>query len=82
MAPNNTERRQVSFPKLAYPALRNTQPKTIQQWMKGKRIQDATEGLWRIHDGLYDLTNFISAHPGGTEWIQVTKVIFHDYIFY
>nr|ARD71179.1 desaturase [Spodoptera exigua] len=72
MAPN-TEKRQVSFPKLEYPIFREAQPKSAQHWLKGKRLQDGAEDLWRIHDSLYDLTDFISSHPGGTHWISVTK---------
>ncbi|XP_075971563.1 cytochrome b5-related protein-like [Anticarsia gemmatalis] len=72
MAPNS-DRRQISFPKLLYPALRDEIPKTAHTWLKGKRMQDGAEGLWRIHDSLYDLTDFISAHPGGEDWLTVTK---------
>lgn len=44
--------------------------------MKCKRNDDNAEGLWRVHDGLYDLTNFIESHPGGKDWIKLTKVLF------
>lgn len=75
MPPNtDSDKRQVSFPKLKYPILRDVDPKTVQQWIKGKNIQDGAEGLWRINDNLYDLSNFISKHPGGSQWIQLTKV--------
>jgi hypothetical protein len=30
--------------------------------------------LWRVHDALYDLSSFISVHPGGSEWLRLTKV--------
>ncbi|CAB3236904.1 unnamed protein product [Arctia plantaginis] len=72
MAPN-ADRRQVSFPQLSYPVLRDAIPKTAQYWLKGKRMQDGAEGLWRIHDNLYDLTDFKSTHPGGEEWLTVSK---------
>ncbi|XP_047510304.1 cytochrome b5-related protein-like [Pieris napi] len=71
MAPNN--QRQVSFPNLPYPHLRDIPPKTGRQWLDGKRKQDGAENLWRIHDNLYDLTEFISSHPGGTQWLEYTK---------
>ena len=45
------------------------------RWLAGKRLDDDAEGFWRIHDKLYDLTDFISRHPGGSEWLQLTKVI-------
>ncbi|KOB71837.1 Desaturase, partial [Operophtera brumata] len=71
--PPHTDRRQESFPQLKYPLLRDTEPKTGHQWLKGKQIQDGAEGLWRIHDGLYDLASFVSSHPGGSQWIECTK---------
>ena len=36
------------------------------QWLKAKRINDECEGLWRIHDDLYDLTGWEKHHPGKT----------------
>lgn len=41
--------------------------------MDGKRLDDRAEGLWRIHDELYDLTDFIGRHPGGESWLRLTK---------
>lgn len=42
--------------------------------MDAKRVDDNVEdGLWRIHDTLYDLTDFISSHPGGPDWLRMTK---------
>ncbi|XP_026321814.1 cytochrome b5-related protein-like isoform X1 [Hyposmocoma kahamanoa] len=72
MAPD-PDRRHVSFPYLKYPPLRDVDPKTPQQWIKGKQLQDGAEDLWRIHDGLYDMTDFIKSHPGGSEWLLITK---------
>lgn len=43
------------------------------RWLEGKRIDDNAEGLWRIHDKLYDVTDFIQRHPGGAEWLEMTK---------
>lgn len=45
------------------------------RWLAGKRIDDNAEGLWRVHDKLYDLTDFIDHHPGGSNWLQITKGI-------
>lgn len=42
-------------------------------WLAGKRIDDNAEGLWRVHDKLYDLTDFVNRHPGGAEWLELTK---------
>lgn len=42
--------------------------------MDSKRDDDNIEGgLWRIHDTLYDLSAFISKHPGGPDWLKMTK---------
>ncbi|CAG4992232.1 unnamed protein product [Parnassius apollo] len=42
-------------------------------WLKGKHVLDGADGLWRIHDSIYDLSDFISSHPGGPQWISITK---------
>lgn len=31
--------------------------------------------MWRVHDKLYDLTDFINHHPGGSHWLQITRGI-------
>ena len=50
-------------------------------------VDDGCEGLWRIHDGLYDLGGWENKHPGkqmifvrfnnyiegGADWILLTK---------
>lgn len=43
-------------------------------WLKEKQDTDGAEGLWRIDNGLYDFTDFINKHPGGSDWISLTKV--------
>lgn len=45
----------------------------IFRWLECKRDTDGAEGLWRIHDILYDLTDFIDRHPGGSDWLELTK---------
>ena len=57
----------------SYPSLRDHPLKTADQWLKGRRIDDKLDGLWRVHDKLYDLTSFIDRHPGGKEWLELTK---------
>ncbi|KAJ8937273.1 hypothetical protein NQ318_005671 [Aromia moschata] len=42
-------------------------------WLAGKRADDGAEGLWRIHDDLYDFCSFVNDHPGGREWLSLTK---------
>ncbi|KAB0793079.1 hypothetical protein PPYR_12699 [Photinus pyralis] len=44
-----------------------------EEWLDEKRKHDGAEGLWRIHNGLYDLSDFISRHPGGKFWLQATE---------
>lgn len=56
-----------------YPSFRDGAIKGCKRWLDGKRLDDNAEGLWRIHDKLYDLTDFIDRHPGGSEWLDVTK---------
>lgn len=37
-------------------------------------MDDGSEdGLWRIRNSLYDLTDFIKIHPGGPDWLNLTK---------
>lgn len=43
-------------------------------WLEDKKRDDGAEGLWRIHDSLYDLSDFIKEHPGGQDWLVLTKV--------
>lgn len=41
--------------------------------MESRRVDDKAEGLWRLNDTLYDLSDFIKFHPGGAFWIESTK---------
>lgn len=65
----------VSFPQLKYPSLRDEGLKDPVQWLIGKAMDDGADGLWRIHNGIYDFSEFIDKHPGGAEWLELTKVI-------
>lgn len=58
-----------------YPTYRDDAVKGCKKWLDGKRIDDNAENLWRIHNKLYDLTDFIERHPGGSNWLEVTKGI-------
>jgi cytochrome b involved in lipid metabolism len=31
------------------------------------------EDYWRVHDKLYKLDKFIEKHPGGRDWIEMTR---------
>ncbi|XP_043250834.1 cytochrome b5-related protein [Colletes gigas] len=47
--------------------------KTPRAFLEGRSKIDGAEGLWRIRDRLYDLETFAKFHPGGEEWIRLTK---------
>lgn len=42
--------------------------------MEGRRCDDNAEGFWRVHDKLYDLNSFIDKHPGGRQWLILSRV--------
>ncbi|KAK9887943.1 hypothetical protein WA026_000243 [Henosepilachna vigintioctopunctata] len=63
----------VSSLGIKYPARRGHPLHGGDIWLNEKSADEGAEGLWRIHDGLYDLTELISSHPGGSEWIRMTK---------
>ena len=56
-----------------FPSYRKKLLVTSTTWLDGKRDDDNADGLWRIHDKLYDLVNFIQRHPGGADWLELTK---------
>ncbi|KAF5308057.1 hypothetical protein FQR65_LT06432 [Abscondita terminalis] len=47
--------------------------KTSSKWLEDKRAIDDLDGFWRVHDNLYDVTDFIDNHPGGKFWLETTK---------
>lgn len=57
-----------------YPKYRNNFINGGWQWLEGKRADDDAFVYWRVHDKLYDLTDFIDTHPGGKTWLELTKV--------
>lgn len=59
---------------IKYPTFRDHPLHTGSIWLNGKRADDGADGLWRVHDGLYDLEEFIHSHPGGADWLKMTKV--------
>jgi fatty acid desaturase len=74
MAPNqgNTTR-PSSYPGIwKYPSKRNKSENAL-DWLEGKRIDDDVGDHWRVHDKLYNLESFIKKHPGGSEWIEMTR---------
>ncbi|KAI9005561.1 hypothetical protein DFJ74DRAFT_773841 [Hyaloraphidium curvatum] len=48
----------------------------IYQWLADRADYNSSHGangLWRVHDGLYDLNEFVDKHPGGKEWLELTR---------
>lgn len=46
---------------------------SVQDWLEVRKKTNGAEGLWRVHDTIYDLTDFASRHPGGRFWIEATR---------
>lgn len=59
----------------------NLLDKTTAAWLQNKRNNDGAEELWRIYDGLYDVSDFIKKHPGGRFWLETTKVLDNTNIY-
>ena len=57
-----------------YPTYRDKFLKSAYSWLVEKKKQDNAERFWRVHDKIYDLKTFAASHPGGNQWIQITKV--------
>lgn len=58
-----------------YPTYRDDLLTTTKKWLAGKKLDDNAENLWRIHNKLYDLKDFVDKHPGGKDWITLTEGI-------
>ena len=54
-------------------SIKSHQAKSIKQWLSSKKNNDGAEGLWRINNKLYDLINFVRRHPGGSDWLELTR---------
>jgi Cytochrome b5-like Heme/Steroid binding domain len=57
-----------------YPSNRDDIIRGCWKYIEGRRLDDEAEGLWRVHDKIYDLTTYINRHPGGKQWLELTKV--------
>lgn len=64
---------QSSIPGFAYFPAREKFVPSGQSFLDGRKDIDGAEDLWRVGNDLYDLSNFADSHPGGTEWILLTK---------
>lgn len=61
------------MPGLAHLEVRKHFKKTSMGFLEARRKVDGAEGLWRIRNSLYDLQTFLKSHPGGAEWLSLTK---------
>ncbi|RXG58235.1 cytochrome b5-related protein [Armadillidium vulgare] len=55
----------ITSPITKYPSKRDIEFKSAWNWLEGKREDDGVYPYWRIHDKLYDLSEFVDSHPGG-----------------
>lgn len=62
-----------TVPGLARLPARESPRKTAASFLDGRREIDGAEGLWRIGNSLYNLETFAKSHPGGAEWLRLTK---------
>ncbi|XP_018339766.1 PREDICTED: cytochrome b5-related protein-like isoform X1 [Trachymyrmex septentrionalis] len=62
-----------TVPGLVYLPARDIPTKTAMGFINARKKVDGAEGLWRIENKLYDLENFVKSHPGGSEWLRITK---------
>ncbi|KNC76135.1 hypothetical protein SARC_11353 [Sphaeroforma arctica JP610] len=60
---------------LVHPTNRDNALKCGETWLSGKVVDDdiGDLNLWRVHDKLYDLTDFAKKHPGGAFWLDMTR---------
>ena len=65
-----------------YPSFRDDSINGPWKWLEGRRVDDNAEGLWRVHDKLYDMKGFVITHPGGSQWLTSTKVSPEIYFFW
>ena len=69
----------TSLPGMKVPKNRERNLHTPLTWICDKRLTDRDADvpphLWRIHDGLYDLSRWLHKHPGGAEWLEISQVL-------
>ncbi len=47
---------------------------SVYRWLSGKREDDGIgERLWRVGDCLYDFSEFAVTHPGGEDWLWLSR---------
>lgn len=53
-------------------------PSGATEWLEDRAARDGAEGgcpsdLWLIDGVLYDMSSFVDSHPGGRQWLQMTR---------
>jgi hypothetical protein len=38
--------------------------------MEGKKVDEKKGGIWRVNDDIYEFTDWIYKHPGGSDWLK------------
>ncbi|CAL8094431.1 unnamed protein product [Orchesella dallaii] len=56
-----------------YPSNRDVPFRMAEDWLSAKRKDDDIENLWRVYDKLYNFEPFIPNHPGGSDWLVMTR---------
>ncbi|CAG9812129.1 unnamed protein product [Chironomus riparius] len=56
-----------------YPTYRDSLIKSYWMYIEGRLMDDNAEGYWRVHNKLYNLDELVKNHPGGEEWISMSK---------
>jgi alpha-ketoglutarate-dependent taurine dioxygenase len=64
--------------RVPFPARETSKNGDVWTWTKEKaqhesRLAGADGELWLVHGKLYDLSEFVSKHPGGPDWMLLTK---------
>lgn len=76
MPPHQSDRQggaETNFKLTAYKKFPTNYPHwNPEQWISGKRVDDNVSPYWRVHNKLYDLTDFLDRHPGGIMWNILT----------
>jgi len=77
--PENLEESSASIQKSSckgiwkYPTNRVSPFKNAVNWLEDKKKDDNIGDFWRVHDKIYDVSPFIKNHPGGSEWLIMSR---------
>lgn len=65
----------ISKSRLPYPPIAGSGSNTGSEHFKRAKAEADTKGsnLWRVYNKLYDLTDYLDKHPGGRDWLELTR---------